>query len=91
MSGTSSLVTEEYHRYLAVFCLLYQLSHTHYCFRYGVTPEMFPAMGESLIFAMKKLLGDKMNDHVTESYLEVFDALTKDMITAMKKKQAGKR
>ena len=57
--------------------------------RYGVTPEMFPAMGAALISTLETCLrnhGSKVdfNDRVRDSWREVYGSLSGDMISAIK-------
>ena len=48
---------------------------------YGVKPEYFPSMGRALIHAVKLQLGDeKFNDEVKDAWVEVYGALSYDMI-----------
>lgn len=53
--------------------------------RYGVKPEMFPMMGESLIYTLEESLKEEFTGAVKESWLEVYKALSQDMIRAMAK------
>jgi len=53
---------------------------------YGVKPEYFPSMGRALIHAVKASLGDKFTEEMKDSWLEVFSALSYDMIRAQKMK-----
>jgi len=48
--------------------------------RYGVKPEMFPAMGEALIEMLKDMLGDAFTAKVRESWVEIYDALSSDLV-----------
>ena len=53
---------------------------------YGVKPEMFPIMGDALIWTLKEMLGDKFQDENEKAWKETYDALSSDMIRAMVKK-----
>jgi hemoglobin-like flavoprotein len=48
--------------------------------RYGVKPYMYPAMGEALMFTLDKFLGDKFKESSRDSWTEVYNALSADMI-----------
>lgn len=50
--------------------------------RYGVKPEMFPAMGEALLFTLQNQLGDQFTKAMEESWRETYNTLTQDMIRA---------
>jgi hemoglobin-like flavoprotein len=57
--------------------------------RYGVKPEYFPSMGRSLIYTVEFLLdSDDFSRDVKDAWVEVYGALSYDMIRAQK--QAGK-
>jgi methyl-accepting chemotaxis protein len=57
--------------------------------RYGVKPEYFPSMGRSLIYTVESLLdSDDFSRDVKDAWVEVYGALSYDMIRAQK--QAGK-
>ena len=50
---------------------------------FGVTPSYFPYMGEALRFALKeKMQGAFTNDH-NESWEEVYEELSSEIIKAM--------
>jgi hemoglobin-like flavoprotein len=51
---------------------------------YGVKPEYFPSMGRALIYAVKQQLGDKFTDEKKDAWVEVYGALSYDMIRAQK-------
>ena len=54
---------------------------------YGVKPEYFPSMGRALIHAVKLQLGDdKFTDEVKDAWVEVYGALSYDMIRGQKQK-----
>ena len=57
--------------------------------RYGVKPEMFPVMGESLMLALSETIGDEWNDKTKEAWVETYASLSQDMIRAQL--NAGKR
>ena len=50
--------------------------------RYGVKPDMFALMGESLIFTLKKSLKGDFTDECEMAWKEVYNSLSKDMIKA---------
>lgn len=50
---------------------------------YGVKPEMFPIMGDALVWTLKEKLGDAFKNEHEESWKETYDALSSDMIRAM--------
>lgn len=54
---------------------------------YGVKPEYFPSMGRALIHAVKEQLGDRFTDEMKDSWVEVYGALSYDMIRAQKIKR----
>ena len=49
--------------------------------------EYFPSMGRALIHAVKEGLGDKFNDEMKDAWVEVYGALSYDMIRAQKIKR----
>ena len=51
---------------------------------YGVKPEYFPSMGRALIYAVKEQLGDNFSDEMKDAWVEVYGALSYDMIRAQK-------
>jgi hypothetical protein len=54
---------------------------------YGVKPEYFPSMGRALIFSVKAQLGEKFSDEMKDAWVEVYGALSYDMIRAQKIKR----
>jgi hemoglobin-like flavoprotein len=48
--------------------------------RYGVKPEMFPIMGEALIHTLETTLKDDFTEPVREAWIEIYLALSHDMI-----------
>ena len=54
---------------------------------YGVKPEYFPSMGRALIHSVKTSLGDKFTDEMKDAWVEVYGALSYDMIRAQKIKR----
>lgn len=54
---------------------------------YGVKPEYFPSMGRALIYAVKEQLGDHFTDETKDAWVEVYGALSYDMIRAQKIKR----
>ena len=53
--------------------------------RYGVTPDMFPIMGQSMLLMLEKILGDNFNDVTREAWKETYAELSQDMIRAQTK------
>jgi hemoglobin-like flavoprotein len=51
---------------------------------YGVKPEYFPSMGRALLFAVKEREGAHYTDEVKDAWVEVYGALSYDMIRAQK-------
>jgi nitric oxide dioxygenase len=51
---------------------------------YGVKPEYFPSMGRALLHAVKERLGDEWTDEVKDAWVEVYGALSYDMIRGQK-------
>ena len=47
-------------------------------------PEYFPSMGRALVHAVKSALGDGFTDDVKDAWIEVYGALSYDMIRAQK-------
>mmetsp|Transcript_3787 Transcript_3787/g.5953 ORF Transcript_3787/g.5953 Transcript_3787/m.5953 type:complete len:158 (+) Transcript_3787:152-625(+) len=63
--------------------ILLELGQKHV--NYGVKPEYFPSMGRSLIHAIQATLGDDSFDaEIKDSWVEVYGALSYDMIRAQK-------
>lgn len=61
--------------------IMLELGTKHW--RFGVTPDMYPVMCESLLDAMTEILGTKhMSAAVKESWRIVFGALVADMLSA---------
>lgn len=58
--------------------------HVHF----GVKEDYFPPMGDALILALKELLGDKITEEVQESWVQVYKALSGQMIKAMNEERA---
>eukprot|EP00526_Cylindrotheca_closterium_P023299 CAMPEP_0113638600 /NCGR_PEP_ID=MMETSP0017_2-20120614/20227_1 /TAXON_ID=2856 /ORGANISM="Cylindrotheca closterium" /LENGTH=161 /DNA_ID=CAMNT_0000549727 /DNA_START=59 /DNA_END=544 /DNA_ORIENTATION=- /assembly_acc=CAM_ASM_000147 len=53
--------------------------------RYGVKAEYFPAMGSALIDAVKTILGEEhFSEEIRADWLEVYGALSYDMIRGQK-------
>lgn len=48
--------------------------------RYGVQADMFPAMGEALIYTLEHVLKDKFTEVVKRSWEEIYKELSADMI-----------
>lgn len=54
---------------------------------YGVKPEYYPSMGRALIHTIDVSLGDKFTDSVKDAWVEVYGAMSYDMIRAQKFKR----
>jgi hemoglobin-like flavoprotein len=53
--------------------------------RYGVKPEYFPSMGRSLVYTVETLLTeDEFTREIKDAWVEVYGALSYDMIRAQK-------
>jgi hemoglobin-like flavoprotein len=52
--------------------------------RYGVNKEMFPVMGEALVYTLQMTLKDSFTDSIKDAWIETYDALSKDMTAAQK-------
>lgn len=52
--------------------------------RYGVKADMFPLMGESMIYTLERTLGADFNDEVRAAWEETFKELSQDMVKAQK-------
>jgi hemoglobin-like flavoprotein len=48
--------------------------------RYGVKPEMFPIMGEALIYTLQTILKSGFTERINEAWIEIYSALSQDMI-----------
>jgi methyl-accepting chemotaxis protein len=60
--------------------------------RYGVKPEMFPIMGDALLHTLEATLKSSFTGPVKEAWVEVYSALSQDMIRAqVKAKKRGSR
>ena len=65
--------------------MLYDLGEKHV--RYGVKPAYFPVMGVALICTLEECLGsDKFTPSMKEAWVEVYQALSSDMIAGQKGK-----
>lgn len=53
---------------------------------YGVKPEYFPSMGRALIHSMQEQLGSRFTEETKDTWVEVYGALSYDMIRAQKMK-----
>jgi nitric oxide dioxygenase len=51
---------------------------------YGVKPEYFPSMGHALLHAIEEQLGDRFTEETKDAWVEVYGALSHDMIRAQK-------
>ena len=62
--------------------ILLELGEKHV--KYGVKPEYFPSMGRALIDTVGEFLGDDFTEDVKSDWVEVYGALSYDMIRAQK-------
>ena len=62
--------------------VLYDLGSKHQ--RYGVSPEMFETMGESLLHMLKKVSGDDFTYAMRVAWEETYEEISRDMIQAQK-------
>jgi methyl-accepting chemotaxis protein len=53
--------------------------------RYGVTAEMFPIMGDALLHTLESTLKDDFTEPVKAAWVEVYSALSQDMVRAQVK------
>jgi hemoglobin-like flavoprotein len=60
--------------------VLLELGKSHR--RYGVKTPHFPAMGQALISVVEELLGDEFTPQIKDAWVEVYQALSYDMIRA---------
>jgi hemoglobin-like flavoprotein len=60
--------------------------------RYGVTPEIFPIMGDALLHTLETTLKGDFTDPIRDAWVEIYKALSQDMIQAqVKAKPRGSR
>jgi hemoglobin-like flavoprotein len=52
---------------------------------YGVKPEYFPSMGRALLHSLQDALGDEFKQQTRDAWVEVYGAMSYDMIRAQKK------
>ena len=48
--------------------------------RFGVAPDMFPVMGEALMFTLKVTLKEAFTNEIEQAWEETYKALSDDMI-----------
>ena len=53
--------------------------------RYGVKPEMFAVMGDSLLHMLAHVLGSSCDESTREAWVETYAELSQDMISAQVK------
>jgi hemoglobin-like flavoprotein len=69
--------------------IMHELGLKH--IRYGVKPEMFPIMGDALVHTLETTLKSDFTESVKEAWIEVYSALSQDMIRAqLQAKKRGK-
>ena len=52
--------------------------------RFGVTKEMYPAMGKAIVHAVQTVTEQEFDKDVTESWLEFYAAISEEMVVAGK-------
>jgi len=62
--------------------ILLDLGHKHV--GYGVKPEYYPSMGQALIQVLADELGDRFTQTMRDDWVEIYGALSYDMIRAQK-------
>jgi hemoglobin-like flavoprotein len=62
--------------------VLLELGKSH--LRYGVKTSHYPAMGQALISVVEELLGDEFTPQIKDAWVEVYQALSYDMIRAQR-------
>jgi nitric oxide dioxygenase len=50
---------------------------------YGVKPHYFPFMGQAVVYALNETIGKHMTPEVTEASVEVYDALSGDIMKSI--------
>lgn len=50
---------------------------------FGVSKSHYPPMGQALLGTVEELLGDKYTDDVKDAWVEVYQAMSYDMIRAL--------
>lgn len=60
--------------------VLLELGEKHV--QYGVKSSHYPTMGQALLKTVEELLGDRFTQDVKDAWLEIFQALSYDMIRA---------
>jgi hemoglobin-like flavoprotein len=50
--------------------------------QYGVKPEYFPSMGRALLHSLQETLGDEFTQQTRDAWVEVYGAMSYDMIRA---------
>ena len=53
--------------------------------RYGVKPEMFAVMGDSLVHMLERVLGSSFDESTRSAWIETYAELSQDMISAQVK------
>lgn len=66
--------------------ILMELGEKHV--RYGVKPEYFPSMGRALINTIGEMMGDDFTSEMKADWVEVYGALSYDMIRAQRNVRA---
>jgi hypothetical protein len=53
--------------------------------RYGVKADMFPIMGEALVYTLEHTLKGNFTEPIRDAWIETYDALSQDMAKAQQK------
>lgn len=59
--------------------------HVHY----GVKPAYFPGMGRALLHSLQDALGNEFTEQMRDAWVEVYGAMSYDMIRAQTKFRRG--
>ena len=55
--------------------------------RYGVKPDMFPIMGNALMYMLKHVLGERLTEVKQEAWKETYAELSGDMMIVAAQQQ----
>lgn len=62
--------------------ILYQIGRSHA--KMGVDVSLFPALGQSLMWAIDLSIGDEMDDEDRDAWQTVYDSISGDIVKSMK-------
>ena len=57
----------------------------------GVSPSFFPFLGQAFVWAMEQTIGEEMTEEHKESWEEVYDAISGQIVKAILNASEGKR